>query len=176
VSLELLEERRFGNGIILLQCRVSPGTRPDRNQRDDIMRSFTVLLSTFVLVACRTTPADRGLSNPQNASADPAIEFLLTSAATDFHTHRPPYLTRFRGVRSGYVVTTAGTRQYRLCGEFLAAQESGKTEWAPFVTIKTSGYEQWLGAPASSFCGGPSITWNKEDLSSSLKSRLDALR
>jgi len=140
------------------------------------MRSFAVILSTFVLVACNTTPADRGLSDPQNVSADSAIEFLLTSAATDFHTHQPPYPTRFRDVRSGYVVTTAGTRQYRLCGEFLAAQESGKAEWAPFATIQTSPYEQWLGAQASSFCKDPSITWNKGDLSSSLKSRLDALR
>jgi hypothetical protein len=140
------------------------------------MRSFTLLLSTFALVACSTTPVNRGLSESQNASADPAIEFLLTSAATDFHTHRPPYPTRFRDVRSGYAVTTAGTRQYRLCGEFLAAQEGGKAEWAPFATIKTSGYEQLLGAQALSFCKGPSITWNKEDLSSSLKSRLDALR
>jgi hypothetical protein len=140
------------------------------------MRSFTVLLSTFVLVACSTRPADRGLSDPEKASADPAIEFLLTSASTDFHTHRPPDPTGFRDVRSGYALTTAGTRQYRLCGEFLAAQESGKAEWVPFATIKTSGYEQVLGAQASNFCKGPSITWNKEDLSSSLKNRLDALR
>ena len=139
------------------------------------MRLFSVLLSAFVLVACSTTPADRGLSDPQNTSAEPAIEFLLTSAATDFHTHKPPHPTRFRDVRSGYLMT-AGTRQYRLCGEFLATQASGKAEWVPFVTIKTSGYEQWLGAQASSFCKGPSITWNKQDLSSSLKSRLDALR
>jgi hypothetical protein len=140
------------------------------------MRSLMALLTTFVLVACSIAPAARDQSYPPNASMNPAVEFLLTSAATDFHTHRPPHPVRFRDVRSGYVMTPDGTRQYRLCGEFLSPQEGGKTEWTPFVTIKTSGFEQYLGAQAVSFCNRSSMTWEKGDLSASLQSRLDSLR
>ena len=64
-----------------------------------------------------------------------------------------------------------------LCGEFLPAQEGGKAEWTPFATIKTSGYEQWIGAQAARSCQGSSVIWDKVgDLSSSLQSRLDSLR
>ena len=140
------------------------------------MRSLVALLTTFVLVGCSTAPATRDQSNPPNVSMNSAVEFLLTSAAADFHTHRPPAPVRFRDVRSGYLMTPDGTRQYRLCGEFSPAQEGGKTEWTPFVTIKTSGYEQWVGAQALSFCSRSSMTWDVADLSSALQSRLDALR
>lgn len=105
------------------------------------MRSLVPPLTTFLLVACSTAPATPGQAPPQNASMSPAGEFLLTSAATDFHTHRPPNPVRFRDVRSGYVMAAGGTRQYRLCGEFLPAQKGGKAEWTPFATIKTSGYK-----------------------------------
>ncbi len=64
-----------------------------------------------------------------------------------------------------------------LCGQFLPAQEAGKAEWTPFATIKTSGYEQWIGAQAAGFCQNSSVIWDKvDDLSSSLQSRLDSLR
>ena len=138
------------------------------------MRYLAALLSTLVLVACSTAPAPRAQSQPQKTSMEPPEEFLLTSAATDFHTHRPPYPVRFRDVRIGYEMTPDGTRQYMLCGAFLA--EGSKPEWTPFVTIKTSGYEQWLGAHAVGFCERSSIVWIEGDLSPSLQSRLDSLR
>ena len=140
-----------------------------------IMRSIVALLSTFVLVACSSAPHTRGQSQLQKAPMSPTVEFLLTSSATDFHIH-PPHPAGFRDVHSGYVMTPDGTRQYGLCGEFLPAQESGKAEWTPFVTIKTSGYEQWLGAQAVNFCRRSTIASDERDLSSSLQSRLDSLR
>jgi hypothetical protein len=74
-------------------------------------------------------------------------------------------------------MTPSGEEQYMLCGQFLPAEEEGKAEWTPFATIKTSGYEQWIGAQAVGFCQGSSVIWDKEgDLSSSLQSRLDSLR
>lgn len=111
------------------------------------------------------------------ASIDPVVQFLLTAAATDFHTHRQSDPVRFRDVRIGHVMTPSGAEQYMLCGEFLPEQEGGKAEWMPFATIKTSGYEQWNGAQAAGFCQHSSVIWDKEgDLSSSLQSRLDSLR
>lgn len=62
-----------------------------------------------------------------------------------------------------------------LCGQFLPAEGGDKAVWTPFATIKTSGYEQWIGA--SSFCQGSAVVWDKVgDLSSALQSRLDSLR
>src|SRR5262245_456625 len=140
------------------------------------MRSLVALLTTLVLVACSTAPATPDRSHPPNALMNPAVEFLLTSAATDFHTHRPLYPVRFRDVRSGYDMTPDGTRRYRLCGEFLPAQEGGEARWTPFATIKTSGYEQMLGGQAVGFCNRSTTTWDKGDLSTLLQDRLDSLR
>ena len=73
-------------------------------------------------------------------------------------------------------MTAGGEEQYLLCGLFLPAPESGNAEWMPFATIKTSGYEQWIGAQAVSYCQGSSVVWEEGDLSSSLESRLASLR
>mgnify|MGYP006141610085 CR=1 FL=1 len=134
----------------------------------------TALLTAFVLVAC-TAPAARDHSHPQNASVKPEVDSLLTWAARDFHTNRGSYPARLRNVRSGYFVMADGSRQHRLCGEFLPAQQGGTAEWVRFATITTDPYEQWLGGSAAPYCDA-SVTWDQGDLSSLLQSRLDALR
>jgi len=137
------------------------------------MRYPAVLFATLVLAACRTAPVTRSDSQ---AVSPAVVQFLLTAAATDFHTHRPPDPVRFRDVRIGHVMTPTGKAQYMLCGQFLPAQEGGHAEWTPFATIKTSGYEQWIGAQAAGFCQHSSVSWDTEgDLSPSLQSRLDSL-
>ena len=139
------------------------------------MRYPAVLFATLVLTTCGRPSVTRRDSQP----ASPAIvQFLLTSAAADFHTHRPPDPVRFRDVRIGHVTTASGEAQYMLCGQFLAAQAAGTAEWTPFVTIKTSGYEQYIGAQAeASYCQRSSVTWDQDsDLSTLLQSRLDSLR
>jgi hypothetical protein len=152
------------------------------------MRYLAILFATLVFAACSPAPVTRSESHAvsptqvlapelKKASIDSVVQFLLTAAATDFHTNRPPYLVRFRGLRIGHVMTSSGEEQYMLCGQFLPAQEGGKAEWTPFATIKTSGYEQWIGAQAAGFCQGSSVIWDKVgDLSSSLQSRLDSLQ
>jgi len=152
------------------------------------VRYLEIIFATLVLAACSTAPVTRSESQEvspthmpapelQKTSMDSVVQFLLTAAATDFHTHRPPDPVRFRDVRIGHVVTPRGEEQYLLCGQFLPAQEGGKAEWTPFATIKTSGYEQWIGAHAAVFCQGSSVIWDTVgDLSSSLQSRLDSLR
>jgi hypothetical protein len=104
-------------------------------------------------------------------------EFLLRSAATDFHAHRPPVVERFRDVRFGHIMPPAGAKQYLLCGEFLPQQREGKAEWTPFATIKTSGYEQYPGVQAASWCQRSQFVRDRdEDLSSTMQARLDSLR
>jgi hypothetical protein len=138
------------------------------------MRYQAILFATLVLAGCSKAPVTRGESQ---AVSPTIVQDLLTAAATDFHAHRPPDPTRFRDVRIGHVMTASGEAQYRLCGQFLPAHQAGKAEWTPFATIKTSGYEQWIGAQATGFCQDSSVIWdNADDLSSSLQSRLDSLR
>ena len=152
--------------------QLNSGVRP----KEKVMRFIVALLSTCVLLACSTAPAARNRPQIQEEPLNSAVEFLLTSAATDFHAHGPPAPVRFRDVRSGYIMTPDRGKQYRLCGSFSRAEESGKAEWTPFVTIQTSGYEQLLGAQAMNYCARSSVTWDKGDLSSSLQSRLESLR
>ena len=147
------------------------------------MKYLTVLVAILVLAACSTGPATRNesqavshtqLSSPevQKASIDSAIRFLLAAAAADFRAHGPSGPVRFRDVHVGHVMAPNGGTQYLLCGQVLG----GKGEWTPFATIKTSGYEQYLGAQATGFCQGSSVIWDKKgDLSSSLQSCLDSL-
>jgi hypothetical protein len=138
------------------------------------MRYPTVLFTTLTLGACTMAPVARSDAPP----VSPAIvQFLLTSAATDFHAHRPPDLGPFRDVRIGHTKSSTGEDSYRMCGQFLSAQHAGNTEGTPFVTLKTSGYEQYIGTKAATtYCQGPSVIWDNEgDLSASLQSRLDSL-
>src|SRR5213594_5223431 len=135
------------------------------------MRSSILLAVLVGLAACGTAPVTRSESEAvsptqvlapglQKASIDSVVQFLLTAAATDFRTHRPPDLVRFRDVRIGHVVTPGGNEQYMLCGQFLPAQEGGNAAWTPFATIKTDGYEQWIGAAAAGFCQDSSVIWD----------------
>ena len=149
---------------------------------------FVVALLTLVLASCSTTPACQGQSQAatpgqglasegSNPSTDSSMEFLLRSAATDFHAHQPPVVERFRNVRFGHVMTPAGAKQYQLCGEFLPQQREGKAKWTPFATIKTSGFEQYLGVQAASWCQHSQFVQDgKRDLSSTLQNRLDSMR
>ena len=74
-------------------------------------------------------------------------------------------------------MTPAGAKQYLLCGEFLPQQREGKAEWTPFATIKTSGFEQYLGVQAVSWCQRSQFVRDSaEDLSSTLQNRLNSLR
>ena len=139
------------------------------------MRSPALFFAVLILAACGRAPAIR---NESRQSTDSVVQFLLTASVNDFRAHGP-HPEGFRDVRVGHFLSPNGKEQYTyiLCGQVLPAQEAGKAEWAPFATIKTSGYEQWIGAQATSLCQRSSIIWDKGgDLSSSLQSRLDSLR
>jgi hypothetical protein len=155
--------------------------------KEKSMRLFIALL-TLVFAACSTAPVPKSQSQAASPSQAPAaaesksstdspMEFLLKSAATDFHAHRPPVVEHFRDVRFGHVTTPAGARQYQLCGEFLPQQREGKVEWTPFATIRTSGFEQYLGVQAASWCQRSRFVQDRdEDLSSALQNQLDSMR
>jgi hypothetical protein len=150
------------------------------------VRHFARLISILLLMACNTNAillnqfAElRTIQGPAHeqpkASKDAPLEFLLTSAAADFHAQHPSHTIHFRKVHVGHVMTPRGEKQYMLCGQFLTAREEDRGGWAQFVTIKTSGYEQWLGDQAATFCKRPSIIWEKADLSPLLQTRFDSV-
>ncbi len=75
------------------------------------------------------------------------------------------------------MMTPDGAARYLLCGEVLPAQEGGKAEWVRFATIKTSGYEQWIGGSAAGYCQGTAVIWDDAgDLTSSLQRRFESPR
>ena len=136
------------------------------------MRTLRILCLTFVLAVCGTSSAVRA----EAAAATPQA-FLLSSAAADFHKNMQPVPEHFRDVRLGHFKTESGEEQYVLCGEYLPKQEKGKAKWTAFATVRTSDYEQWIGAQSQSFCKHPGTRWEGSlDLSPSLKVRLEALR
>lgn len=158
------------------------------------MRYCLVLFATLAFAACSSPPTSSNGSQaasqaqapnpvqaqapgPQKASLDSIVQFLIASAATDFNTHRPPDPVRFREVRVGHLTNPSGEERYMLCGQFLPAKGGDTAEWVPFATIKTSGYEQWIGAQAVGYCQNSSVVWdNVGDLSSTLQSRFDSLQ
>lgn len=116
------------------------------------------------------------MSSAARGPFDPTTEYLLTSAATDFRAHGPGGALRFRDVHRVHVTLNAGTEQQMLCGDYSATTD-GKVEWISFATVKTSGYEQWNGIHAGTFCLNPKAVADKDhDLTSELQSRFDALK
>jgi len=53
-------------------------------------------------------------------------------------------------------------------------EQGDKAEWTPFVTIRTSGYEQYIGGQAASFCDAKTMTWDAGDLTAALQRRVDS--
>jgi hypothetical protein len=152
------------------------------------MRHSLLLFATLFLAAGTTvliprtaaqevTRAAGTVPQHQEAPRDSVIQFLLGAAAADFHTHRPPDPVRFRNVRLAHARKATGEVQYMLCGQFLPAHDSSAAGWTPFVTIKTSGYEQWVGSQAATLCHASGVKWDRAgDLSALLQSRLESLR
>lgn len=161
-----------------------------RNRRSKIANSFRLLVVvffTFVLVGCNSN-ADKKANTPADIPEavvpveeritipDSITEFLLNSAATDFHSGQITKPIRFRDVKVGFLMLPNQDRQYVLCGQFLEQQKEEGDQWMPFATIKTSPYEHWVGIQAGTFCDDPELMVQKDtDLSSALNSKLEAL-
>ncbi len=152
------------------------------------MRRHRLLLAAFLfcmsftmlsLLANAQTGEHGEQLHPQGEKAivDSVEQYLLTSAASDFHTHGPSGPLRFRGVRFGHSSSPGAEMYYRLCGQFMRIQEGVSSQWTPFVTIKTSGYEQYVGDNANGYCQDSSIVWDGVgDLTTLLQNRFDASR
>ena len=142
--------------------------------------AMTVIFMT-ILLACNTkvnekeskTKTSVNSTNPERIESipDSVIQFLITSAATDFNEHHPPTAIDFRNVKAGYI-SSGNEKTYLICGEFLSQE---KKDWESFTTIKTSGYEQYIGG--DDYC--QKATFIKADgnrISEEIKRKLTELR
>lgn len=122
---------------------------------------LSAFVSTGAVMLSRTgsavveTSGPSPTPSPVGESFETIKEFLITSAATDFTEHQPPYPAKFRKVKIGHMGDTTKSGAWRMCGEFLPTAGGGeKPEWTGFATVKTSGYEQYIGS-GSNFCTFP---------------------
>jgi hypothetical protein len=98
---------------------------------------------------------------------DTVVQFLITSASNDFRRHAPPTPIDFRNVKIGYIKSPNNGKTFVLCGEFLSQEHK---EWTEFTTIKTSGYEHYLGK--TQYCQDATMVLTDDNLSLELKNKL----
>lgn len=137
-----------------------------------------VALLFALLGACASAGAQvttHGAATRATESADSAIvDFLIVTAAKDFTLAGAPAPTHVRTARLGRLHKNDGTDIFFLCGSVMPAGKHGTANWLPFATIKTSDYEQWLGAQAKGFCEQPGIAWFNGDLAPRLEAQFKA--
>jgi hypothetical protein len=153
-----------------------------------ILLPLSIIIFTLFLTACNSissnnnhpskgSPDNISLAETQNASLDSIVHFLIDASAKDFHDHQPPTPVSFRNVKVQNLIGPNAENHYMICGQFLALDKQNKDEWTYFTTIKTSGYEQWIGNQSLSFCqDSKAISYKINDLSSELKNRFDSLQ
>jgi hypothetical protein len=136
------------------------------------MRKFIAAAMIVLVAGCTSAPAKVESAKAESAD-EKSRNYLLDSAAADFHEHGP-VPTHFRNVRYGVVEGAGGGGMPLVCGEFQTADKG--EEWIAFTTLQTSKYEQYIGGQGKGFCERPAFGWDKEDLSAELQKRLDALK
>lgn len=138
------------------------------------LKAFALLVFMSAMLCCNSNnkaeiadpvPAIPGSAN--ESIPDTVVHFLITSASDDFRKHQPPTPIDFRNVKVGYIKTSNGEKTFILCGEFLPKENN---EWTEFATIKTSGYEQYLGK--TQYCQDATMVLTDEKLSGELKNKL----
>lgn len=135
------------------------------------LKAFTFIVFMTAIMCCNSNKkADTKVSSTaisENESIpDSVVQFLMTSALNDFQNHQPPTPIDFKNVKIGYIKSPNSEKTFLLCGEFLAQENK---EWTGFATIKTSGYEQYLGK--TQYCQDATMVLTDENLSGELKNK-----
>jgi hypothetical protein len=138
----------------------------------DSLKTFAFIIFVSAIISCNSgnkteTKGNSVAVSEKEIIPDSIVQFLITSASTDFRKHQPPTVIDFRNVKIGYTTSPNNEKIFVLCGEFLSREEKG---WVEFATIKTSGYEQYLGK--TQYCQNAKIVLSDKTLSDKLKSRL----
>ncbi len=137
-----------------------------------VIITLTCNLMMSAIVGCNSNNRSETESNSvviteKESVPDSIVQFLLHSASTDFREHQPPTPIDFRNVKIGYIKSPDNQKIFLLCGEFLPQEER---KWTGFTTIKTSGYEQYIGD--TRYCEDATIVLADDSLSIALKNEL----
>lgn len=139
------------------------------------MRLVALLVLSLGLAAChKTFPKIAPDPRTVESAVESTREYLLQSAASDFHAHGPEP-ARFRNVRFGYVEGAGNSQMALICGELEPATGPGAGTWIAFSTVKTAAYEQVIGDQGG-FCARPTVGWEPGDLSGELLRRVQLAR
>ncbi|MCB9044146.1 MAG: hypothetical protein H6554_10330 [Chitinophagales bacterium] len=138
----------------------------------DTLNVFAYIVIMSAIISCNSNSKTDRKNNPTEISEneiipDTVVQFLLNSASNDFRNHQPPTHIDFRNVKIGYTKSTNNEKTFILCGEFLSRENK---EWIEFATIKTSGYEQYIGK--TQYCQDATMVLTGENLSIELKNKL----
>ena len=136
------------------------------------LKTFAFLFFISAIICCNSNnkaeTKDSSTAISENESIpDTVVQFLITSASKDFRNHQPPTPIDFRNVKIGYLKSPNSEKMFVLCGEFLSQENK---EWTAFTTIKTYGYEQYLGK--TQYCQDAIMVLTDESLSVELKNKL----
>lgn len=136
------------------------------------LKPFAFIFFMSVMVSCninnKTETKDSSTATSEKeVIPDTVVQFLITSASYDFRNHQPPTPIDFRNVKIGYLISPNNEKTFVLCGEFLSREN--KEKWINFTTIKTSGYEQYLGNMP--YCQEATVVLTDENLSVELKKK-----
>lgn len=152
-----------------------------------ILKNTFLLLSTLVIIllySCQNN-AERKSSNTNHTNAtesnitaseavsDSLKTFLVNSTVQDFYKNKKNSIVGFRSV---FLKLYEG-ETYLICGEFLTIDNVKAEKWIDFATLKTEGYELWIGGNASAYCNdAKTITTSTEDLATLLNTHLKNLQ
>ena len=134
------------------------------------LKIFAFIFFMSAIMSCNNKTETKDSStatSEKEVIPDTVVQFLITSAAADFRNHQSPAPIDFRKVKIGYITSPNNEKIFILCGEFLSQENN---EWVEFTTIKTSGYEQYLGK--TQYCQDATMVLTDENLSVELKNKL----
>ncbi|MBL0294159.1 MAG: hypothetical protein IPQ04_07805 [Saprospiraceae bacterium] len=140
--------------------------------KNTVLKTFAFVFFMSAIISCNSndkkeTKASSTATAEKEFIPDTVVQFLITSASNDFRNHHPPTPTDFRNVRIGYITSQNNENIFVLCGELLSQENK---EWVEFTTIKTSGYEQYIGK--SQYCQDATIVLTDEKLTVELRNKL----
>lgn len=137
------------------------------------LKKLAVIFYISVTIGCASKNDEENkesvnVDSKNEVIPDSVIQILITSAAIDFRDHQPPTPVDFRNLKMGYIKSSNQEKIYILCGEFLSKAD---TEWISFATIKTSGYEQYIGE--TQYCQDATVVLTDEHLTAELKKQMN---
>ena len=128
----------------------------------------TLILSVLLVASCHG--GGWRATHPPAAVTGNLEAFLIESAASDFRNHVAPVGVSFRNVHVGVFRGDSGSSVNLICGEFRTADSAA--DWEPFATLRTEGYENWLGVSAVAYCqGSNTVLDTNRDLAAALSAQ-----